>query len=148
MTLAIIRDGSAVELTPGADVVFMLDVVYPVAAIGKEGEQGYSPPTTRTESQQMTAAWASVELWDEAHLNERGIYTVTDAAIGPGHKLGPMVVTVAGGVTTITRAAVALAGDELAANLAARKVTLKDSVMGLRDARIGNGVCGRKTVSR
>jgi len=119
MSLAIIRDGAAVELTPGADVPVILDT---------------TPPDTGA------AHYAAVMSWTEQARNAGGIYTVTDATITPGHKLGPMVVTVAGGVTTITRAAVALAGDELAANLADRKAALKDSVMGLRDARIGNGV--------
>ena len=119
MALAIIRDGAAVELAPGADVPVILNTT--PADVG-------------------AAHYDAVASWTEQARNDGGIYTVNDAAITPGHKLGPMVVNVAGGVTTITRAAVALSGGDLAADLAARKAAIKDAVMGLRDARIDNGV--------
>lgn len=116
MTLAIIRDGAAVELAPGADIVF-----------GEELE--LSP-----------ASWATVNLWTEDERNARGVYTVVDAEIDRDHKLGPLAIVVDGDTTAIERQAVALDIDEAAASLAARRSQMKADTMAVRDERIGNGV--------
>ncbi len=106
MTLAIIRDGAALELAPGVDVPVILDT---------------DPPDIGT------AHYDAVASWTEEARNAGGIYTVSDAEVAAGHKLGPMVVH-AGPPVTVTRAAVPLSGGELAASLAERKAALAVAV--------------------
>lgn len=118
MTLAIIRDGAAVELAPGADVTFQMEV--------------------GAEVQDMTASWDSVQMWTEEERKARGIHTVVEAnaTLGANDKLGPPVLSFSNGEVTAKRAAVAMSAGEIAA----RKAELKDYAAAVRWAKEQGGL--------